>query len=36
MAYGTTGSDDTTQEESGINQNPIIKVGLNATTDDNF
>jgi len=36
MAYGTTGSDDTTQEESGINQNPIIHVGLNATVNDNF
>jgi len=36
MAYGTTGSDDTTQEESGINQNPIIQVGLNATVNDNF
>jgi len=36
MAYGTTGSDDTTQEESEINLNPIIQVGLNATLDDNF
>jgi hypothetical protein len=36
MAYGTTGSDDTTQEELGINQNPIIQVGLNATAADNF
>ncbi len=34
MAYGTTGSDDTTQEELALN--PIIQVGLNATTDDNF
>ena len=36
MAYGTTGSDDTTQEELGINQNPIIQVDLNATAADNF
>jgi len=34
MAYGTTGSDDTTQEE--LTLNPIIQVGLNATADDNF
>ena len=34
MAYGTTGSDDTTQEE--LTLNPIIQVGLNATAADNF
>jgi len=28
--------DDTGEEESGINQNPIIEVGLNATAEDSF
>ena len=27
---------DTVEEESGINQNPIIEVSLNATPEDNF
>ena len=35
MAYGTTGG-DTTQEESEIIQNPIVQVGLTATSEDSF
>jgi len=37
MANGTTGG-DTTQENTqlAIDSNPIIQVGLNATSEDNF
>ena len=35
MAYGTTGG-DTTQDDIEIYVNPIIQVGLTATSEDNF